>query len=91
MVVCALLTVAWGECGLDYAKNNSPPDVQRKVFTKQVTKAVEVMKPLVVHSRGAEDDTLAILKQNMPKEWRVHVRILTFLVWECLSWSPCFL
>lgn len=69
--------VAWGECGLDYAKNNSPPDVQRKVFTKQVTKAVEVMKPLVVHSRGAEDDTLAILKQNMPKEWRVHIHCFT--------------
>jgi len=67
--------VAWGECGLDYAKNNSPPDVQRRVFAQQIVKAVEVGKPLVVHSRKAEDDTIAILKENMPKEWHVHVRV----------------
>ncbi len=67
--------VAWGECGLDYAKNNSPPDVQRRVFAQQIVKAVEVGKPLVVHSRKAEDDTIAILRENMPKEWHVHVRL----------------
>jgi TatD DNase family protein len=67
--------VAWGECGLDYAKNNSPPEVQRRVFAQQIVKAVEVGKPLVVHSRKAEDDTIALLKENMPKEWHVHVRL----------------
>lgn len=69
--------VAWGECGLDYAKNNSPPDVQRRVFAQQIVKAVEVGKPLVVHSRKAEDDTIALLKENMPKEWHVHIHCFT--------------
>ncbi len=66
-------TVAWGEIGLDYAKNISPPDVQRSVFAVQIRKAVELNKPIVVHSRKAEDDTFHILKENMPKDWKVHV------------------
>jgi Tat protein secretion system quality control protein TatD with DNase activity len=46
------------------------------VFAQQIAKAVEVGKPLVVHSRKAEDDTIALLKKNMPREWHVHVRAL---------------
>lgn len=50
--------VAWGECGLDYAKNNSEPEVQRACFRRQLVLAVELKKPIVVHSRDAVNDTL---------------------------------
>lgn len=88
-MLIATTAVAWGECGLDFAKNHSPPDVQRQVFAQQVVKAVEIGKPLVVHSRKAEDDTITILKQNMPKEWHVHVRedIFSYYVWPIPT--PC--
>lgn len=53
--------VAVGEIGLDYHYNNSPPDVQRKVFEKQLQLAVESDLPVVIHTRDADDDTRAIL------------------------------
>ena len=55
--------VAVGECGLDYHYDNSPRDVQRAAFSAQVQLAQEIGKPLVVHTRDAEDDTRAILRE----------------------------
>lgn len=52
---------AIGECGLDYNRNYSPPDIQRKVFAAQVELAVETGLPLYLHERDALDDQLAIL------------------------------
>jgi Tat protein secretion system quality control protein TatD with DNase activity len=43
--------VAWGEIGLDYHYNLSPPDVQRRVFARQLELAVQLNKPIVVHTR----------------------------------------
>jgi len=43
--------VAWGEIGLDYHYNLSPPDVQRRVFERQMEMAVSLGKPVVIHSR----------------------------------------
>eukprot|EP01112_Ceratiomyxa_fruticulosa_P011234 TRINITY_DN3037_c0_g1_i3.p1 TRINITY_DN3037_c0_g1~~TRINITY_DN3037_c0_g1_i3.p1 ORF type:complete len:322 (+),score=39.84 TRINITY_DN3037_c0_g1_i3:473-1438(+) len=65
--------IAWGECGLDFFKNNSPKDVQIAAFTRQVIRAVELKKPLVVHSRDAEQDTINILKANLPATHPVHI------------------
>jgi TatD DNase family protein len=65
--------VAWGETGLDYHYNHSEPEVQRKVFIAQILKAVELDKPLVVHSRSAADDTYTILKDYMPAQHKVHL------------------
>ncbi len=59
--------VAWGEMGLDFHYDNSPRDVQMEVFVKQLQRAVEINKPIVIHSRKAEDETYAILKEHMPK------------------------
>ncbi len=53
--------VAIGECGLDYHYDNSPREVQRAVFEAQITLAAETGKPLVVHTRDAEDDTRAMI------------------------------
>lgn len=65
--------VAWGECGLDYHYNRSPSEVQRTVFARQVVMAVKLNKPLVVHSREADEDTLSILTANAPSDWPIHL------------------
>jgi TatD DNase family protein len=54
---------AIGECGLDYNRNFSPPDVQRKCFEAQLALAVELGKPVFLHERDAFADFYAILKQ----------------------------
>ena len=56
--------VAIGEIGLDYHYDNSPRDVQRSVFAEQLELADERDLPVVVHSRDAEDDTLAVLDDS---------------------------
>jgi TatD DNase family protein len=53
--------VAVGEAGLDYHYDNSPRDVQRRVFAAQVALAHEHDLPLVIHTRSAWDDTFDIL------------------------------
>lgn len=56
--------VAIGETGLDYHYDNSPRDVQRKWFRKQIQLAKKLDLPVVVHSRSADEDTLKILKEE---------------------------
>ena len=58
--------IAWGEIGLDYHYDNSPRDVQREAFRKQLRMARERGLPVSIHTREAEADTLAILDQ----EWK---------------------
>jgi len=53
--------IALGEIGLDYFKNYSPPDLQKEHFRKQVELALELNKPLIIHSRDANEDIVAIL------------------------------
>ena len=55
--------VAVGECGLDYHYDNSPRDVQLKVFEAQLQLASESGRPLVVHTREAEGDTSAVIRE----------------------------
>ena len=53
--------VAIGEIGLDYHYNYSPPREQRAVFCEQIVMALNLGLPIVIHTREAWDDTLAIL------------------------------
>jgi len=53
--------VAVGETGLDYYRDYTPRADQERAFRAQVALAREVGKPLVIHTRAAEDDTLALL------------------------------
>ena len=55
--------VAIGEMGLDFYRDRSPRDVQRRVFRRQLQIAAELGKPVVVHGREAHADTLEILRQ----------------------------
>ena len=57
-----------GESGLDYYYNHSAPDVQRRVFSDHIRVAGETGLPLVVHSRDAESDTVAMLREGIA-EW----------------------
>lgn len=54
--------LAIGEIGLDYYYDHADREVQRRVFEKQLQMAVELNLPVVIHSRDADDDTRAILK-----------------------------
>lgn len=69
--------VAWGEIGLDYHYDSSPRDVQREAFIRQIRQGVALGKPLIIHTREAEEDTLAILEAEAPREWRIHVHCFT--------------
>lgn len=56
--------VAVGETGLDYHYDNSPRDEQRAVFRAQLELAHSLRKPFIVHTRAADEDTLAILRDT---------------------------
>jgi len=60
--------VAFGEMGLDFFRNLSPPDVQRQVFRRQIDIARRARKPLVVHCRDAHAETIAILAEERAGE-----------------------
>jgi TatD DNase family protein len=54
--------VAIGECGLDYHYDHSPAERQRHAFAAQLALAAELDRPVVVHTREAEDDTRDMLR-----------------------------
>jgi TatD DNase family protein len=57
--------VGIGESGLDYHYDNSPPDVQRRVFRTHIAAARKSGLPLVIHARDADEDMIAILTKEM--------------------------
>jgi len=63
---------AIGEIGLDYFKNYSKSDNQRKLFVSLIKLAKDFNLPLVIHTREAKEDTLKILKEAMPLKAVVH-------------------
>lgn len=66
------LTTAWGhplcsaagEMGLDYHYDFAPRDLQRRVFAEQLDRAVRAGKPVVIHAREADQDIVAILREQ---------------------------
>ncbi|HEY4265523.1 MAG TPA: TatD family hydrolase [Micropepsaceae bacterium] len=56
--------VGFGESGLDYYYNHSPREAQIANFRAHIAAAREAKLPLVVHTRDAEDDTIAILREE---------------------------
>jgi TatD DNase family protein len=54
--------VAVGETGLDYFRDYAPRDAQRRVFDEQLQLAADVGKPVIIHTRAADDDTLDALE-----------------------------
>ena len=58
---------ALGEIGLDYHYDFSPKKAQQEAFCAQVGMACDRALPVVVHSREAFEDTLAILREHAPR------------------------
>ena len=61
---------AIGETGLDYFRNISPPDIQKKSFRMHIEIAKELSLPLYLHQRDAHSDFIRIIKErknNFPK------------------------
>ena len=56
--------VAIGETGLDHFREGAPADDQRRAFVAQIELARRVGKPLVIHTRAADDETLALLDEH---------------------------
>jgi TatD DNase family protein len=62
------LARAVGEIGLDYHYDFSPRDVQQQVFRVQIRLARRLKRPIVIHTREAEEDTLRILEEEHAAE-----------------------
>jgi TatD DNase family protein len=65
------LVVAVGEIGLDY-HYDMPPDAQRALFARQLAWATELDMPVVIHSREAEQDVLASLREQGCSRGVIH-------------------
>jgi TatD DNase family protein len=60
--------IALGEIGLDYHYDFAPREAQKQVFTEQMRIAAEQRKPIVIHTREAWEDTLALIERH----WFAH-------------------
>lgn len=57
--------IAIGETGLDYYYDHSDRETQKALFRRHISVARETGLPLIIHTRDAEDDTTAILAEEM--------------------------
>ena len=85
--------VAIGETGLDYFKEWSDFDDQKELFKESITLAKELNKPLIIHNREADADTIKILKDldakkvggvfhcySRPADFAAEIAKLNFIV-----------
>ncbi len=63
-------TVAIGEIGLDYYYENSPRDIQKEAYSKQIRLAGELGLPIIIHDRDAHMDCINILKSEKTIDMR---------------------
>ena len=63
------VTVAVGETGLDYFYEPEKAKEQQRLFSQCLETAIHVRKPVIVHTRDADDDTLSILT-DFSKHWK---------------------
>jgi len=68
---------AIGETGLDYYRDHAPRDDQRRAFEAQLELAGRVRLPVAIHTRAAEDDTFAVLRE--------HAERLPAVILHCFS------
>jgi len=78
--------LAIGEIGLDYHYDHSPREVQMRVLDQQLRLALETSKPVVIHSRDAEEDLLAALTRYAE---RVRTGVAPGII-HCFSGTRAF-
>jgi TatD DNase family protein len=66
-----------GETGLDYYRDHAPRDDQRRAFEAQLELAGRLGMPVAIHTRAAEDDTFALLRE--------HAGALPAVILHCFS------
>ncbi len=64
--------VAIGEIGLDFYYDNSPRDIQRYWFKRQLEIVKELNKPVIIHSRDASQETFDIIKESGVRKGVIH-------------------
>ncbi len=78
--------VGIGETGLDYYRQHAPHEDQARAFRAQIDIAREVGKPVVIHAREADEDTLAILDEHAGGvKVILHCFSMSDRVEECLA------
>jgi TatD DNase family protein len=78
--------VAIGETGLDYYRDRASEEDQKRAFLAQIELALETGKPLVIHTRAADDDTLSMLSEHADGlKVILHCFSMADRVDECLS------
>ena len=60
--------VAIGEIGLDYYYSAENKALQQSVFSQQIQAANQLNKPVIIHTREAGDDTIALLRENQAEK-----------------------
>jgi TatD DNase family protein len=84
--------VAIGETGLDYYRERAPREDQMRAFLAQIELARELGKPLVIHTREADDDTLAVLGEHaVGLKVILHCFSMPDRIEECLAHSDWFI
>jgi TatD DNase family protein len=68
---------AIGETGLDYYRDHAPRESQRRAFEAQLDLAARLALPVVIHTRAAEEDTFAMLRE--------HAERLPAVILHCFS------
>ncbi len=78
--------VAIGETGLDYYRDRAPKADQERAFRAQIELARDTGKPLIIHTRAAEDDTLMLLGDHAGGlRVILHCFSMTDRIEECLE------
>jgi TatD DNase family protein len=77
--------VAIGETGLDFYRETAPPADQERAFAAQIALARETEKPLVIHTRDADDATLTQLAEADGCSVVIHCFSMPTRLQECLE------
>ena len=57
--------IAFGETGLDYFYEHSERNRQKELFRQHITAARQLNMPVIIHTRDAEQDTTALLQEEL--------------------------
>lgn len=69
--------VAFGEIGLDFHYGAKEAELQQRVFARQLEMGKKLGKPLVIHTREADEPTFSLLQSHLPADYPMHVHCFT--------------
>ncbi len=85
--------ISIGETGLDYHYSKDNKKLQKESFIEHIIAAQKSSLPIIIHTRGADEDTVAVLKQYMKKKkFTGVIHCFTASKWlamECMDMGLC--